>query len=265
MPIWPLGDRGRRETDGKDLAGRPGNQPESPGNDQATVLELGDGRAVALHPGTAVTVARPMADICIAFDTTGSMSGKIAGLINCMAGFAEDLAGLSLDWRISVLPFGDLTISGDRVDVNLPFVASAAEARNQLRTMPRFSGGANEGESSIEAMLGAISKPWRPKAVRVVLLLTDEPALGAERAEEVLHQLRSAEIVCFIASPDHPYFRSWATETGGKWAKISRSMDTREILNLLRRLVKDVAKAASDVHAIAGGSYRKYLEITSGN
>lgn len=265
MPIWPLGDRGRRNTAGKDLAGKPVNLPESPGNGPATMLDLGDGRSVALQPGTAVTVARPLADICIAFDTTGSMSGKIAGLINCMAGFAGDLAELTLDWRISVLPFGDLTIPGDRVEVNLPFVASVAEARNQLAAMPRFSGGANEGESSIEAILGAISKPWRPKAVRVVVLLTDEPALGAERAEEVLHRLRSAEIVCFVASPDHSYFRAWATETGGKWGKISRSMDTREILDLLRRLVKDVAKAASDMHAIAGGSYRKYLEITAGN
>jgi len=43
---------------------------------------------------------------------------------------------------------------------------------------------------------------------------------------------------------------------------ISQSMDTRDILKLLRGLVKDVAKAASDLHEIAGGSYRKYLEIT---
>jgi hypothetical protein len=154
---------------------------------------------------------------------------------------------------------------GDRVDVELPFVASAAEARRQLRTMPRFSGGGNEGESSIEAVLGATAKPWRPKAVRVILLLTDEPALDAQRVEEVLGQLKSAEIVSFVASPDHAYYRSWAAGTGGKWAKISQSMDTREIINLLRGLVKDVAKAASDVHAIAGGSYRKYLEIGAGS
>lgn len=100
--------------------------------------------------------------------------------------------------------------------------------------------------------------------MRVVLLLTDEPALGAERAAELLNQLRSAEIVTFVASPDHDYYRSWATQTGGKWVRIRASMDTREILDLLRGLVKDVAQAASDVHAIAGGSYQNYLQITSG-
>jgi hypothetical protein len=268
MPFWPIGSRGRGKSSGKDLAG--GQQrarernPEGAAASQLPVLELGDGRSVALQPGKMVTVARPMADICIVFDTTGSMSGKIEGLIDCMAGFADDLAGLSLDWRLSVLPFGDLTVPGDRIDAGLPFVASAAEATSQLRAMPRFAGGGNGGESSIEALFSAIAKPWRPKAVRVVVLLTDEAALGADRAEEVLSRLNSAEIICFVASPEYGYYRSWAAKTGGHWVKISQSMDTRDILSLLRGLVKDVAKAASDMHAIAGGSYRKYLELTTG-
>jgi von Willebrand factor type A domain-containing protein len=268
MPIWPIGSRGRGKPAGKDLAGDEESEhqrnPERPGATQLPVLELRDGQSVTLQPGKVVTVARPMADICIVFDTTGSMSGKIQGLIDCMSGFADDLAELSLDWRLSVLPFGDLTVPGDRIDAGLPFVASVAEARSQLREMPRFSGGGNAGESSIEALLSAIAKPWRPKAVRVVVLLTDEPALGAERADEVLGRLNSAEIICFVASPRHGYYRSWAAETGGHWVQISQSMDTNDILRLLRGLVKDVAKAASDVHAIAGGSYRKYLELTTG-
>ena len=268
MPIWPIGGRGRGKSAGKGLVGGRESagkrDPERPDASQFPVLEFGNDQSVVLQPGKAVTVAQPMADICIVFDTTASMNEKIQGLIDCMAGFADHLARMSLDWRLSVLPFGDLTVPGDRIDAGLPFVASAAGARNQLRTMPRFAGGGNNGESSIEALFSAIAKPWRPKAVRVVLLLTDEPALGADRAEEVLSRLNSAEIVCFVASPDHDYFRSWAASTGGHWVRISQSMDTRAILKLLRGLVKDVAKAASDVHAIAGGSYRKYLELTRG-
>jgi hypothetical protein len=262
MPMWPIGSRGRGKSAGKDLSSSQERNPEGLDASRLPVLELGDGRSVALQPGKAVIVARPMADICIVFDTTSSMNGKIEGLITCMADFADDLASLSLDWRLSVLPFGDLTVPGDRIDAGLPFVASAAAARSQLRAMPRFSGGGNNGESSIEAVSCAIAKPWRPKAVRVVVLLTDEPALGADRAEEVLSALNSAEIICFVASPAHAYYRSWAAKTGGHWVKISKSMDTRDILRLLHGLVRDVAKAASDMHAIAGGSYRKYLELT---
>jgi hypothetical protein len=262
MPSWPIGRRRQAKSAGRDLAGPSKGTAEAADETRLPVLDLGNGREVTLRPGTAVSVARPMVDICIAFDTTASMSGKIKGLIDCMAGFAGDLAELSLDWRFSVLPFGDLTVPGDRIDAGLPFVASVGQARQQLRAMPRFAGGGNDGESSVEALLAAIAKPWRPKAVRVVLLITDEPALGADRAADVLRRLKSAEIVCFAASPDRDYFRSWASGTGGQWALISQSMDTRDILKLLRGLVKDVAKAASDLHAIAGGSYRKYVEIT---
>lgn len=251
MPSWPGISRKR------DL--------EKTGSAALPVLDLGDGRTVELRPGSSVQTARPMADICIVFDTTGSMNGKISGLIKCMSEFVGQLSQLSLDWRISCLPFGDLAVPGDRVVTDLPFVTSAREAKQQLRDMPRFSGGGNGGESSIEAVAGAIGKPWRPKAVRVAVLLTDEPAEGADRAPALLSQLRSAEIVAFVASPDCDYYLSWAARTGGKWVKISQSMDTRELLDLLRGLVTDIAKTAADVHAIGGGSYQRYLQITSGD
>ena len=251
MPIWPR--RGGDKGEDKDVM-----------KHQPPVLELANGRSVALRPGMEIKIARPMADICIVFDTTASMSGKIEGLITCMTDFAADLARLSLDWRLSVVPFGDLTVPGDRIDAGLPFTDSVTAAVSQLRAMPRFAGGGNNGESSVEALLSAIAKPWRTKAVRVILLLTDEPALGSDRAGEVLRGLTAAEVICFTASPDHPYFRSWAAKTGGRWAEISQTMDTSAVLDLLRGLVRDVAKAASDMHAIAGGSYRRYLEITAG-
>jgi hypothetical protein len=229
------------------------------------VLDLGDGNLVALRDGATVNIQHPHADICIVFDTTGSMSDKIDGLIDCMAGFVSQLGRLNLDWRISILPFGDLTVQGDRVDAHLPFVKTVAQAKQQLREMPRFLGGGNDGESSIEAVLGAIEKPWRKGAVRVIVLLTDEPALGVQRSQTVLGRLRSKEIITFVASPNRNYFKAWAAGTGGKWFEIGPSMDTRALLNLLRRLVKNVATVAAEVHAIAGGNYEKYLQITSGD
>jgi hypothetical protein len=232
---------------------------------RAPMLDLGDGNLVALRDGIKIKVEHSLADICIVFDTTGSMSDKIDGLIECMAGFVDQLGKLSLDWRISVVPFGDLTVEGDRIDAHLPFVKAVGPAKQMLRAMPRFDGGYNDGESSIDAILNAIGKPWRKGAVRVVVLLTDEPALGVNRSQHVLAKLRSAEIITFVASPSLPYYKSWATSTGGKWFEIGPSMDTRALLDLLGSLVKDVATVAAEVHAIAGGDYKKYLEITSGD
>jgi len=125
--------------------------------------------------------------------------------------------------------------------------------------MPRFSGGGNVGESSIEAILGATEKPWRDGAVRIVILLTDEPALKPERGDEVLATLLSAEIITFVASPDHEYYKNWAARTEGEWFRIGQSMDTEALMDLLHRLVGDVAAVAADVIEKAGGNYGEYL------
>jgi hypothetical protein len=216
--------------------------------------------ATAPHPEVAGLLAPArLADICVVFDTTGSMSGKIKGLINSMTDFVDQLGRVALDWRISVLPFGDLTITGDRVVTTLPFVNTAERAKEQLREMPRFSGGGNVGESSIEAVLGATSKPWRDGAVRIVILLTDEPALEPERSDDVLATLLSSEIITFVAGPDHEYYKDWAARTEGEWFQIGQSMDTGALMDLLHRLVGDVAAVAADVIEKAGGNYGEYL------
>lgn len=254
----------------EELTGKQRDESTWPGPERSSstrrppILALGDGTLVSLRPGTEVTVDHPQVDICFVFDTTGSMSDKIDGLIACMTDFVDKLAELGLDWRTTCVPFGDLTVAGDRVDSHLPFVSSAHAAKQQLRTMPRFSGGGNLGESSIEAIFAAIGKPWRQAAVRVLVVLTDEPALGAHQEQEVLARLRLAEAICFCASPDLAYFRHWAESNGGSWLAIGPTMDTAALLELLRSLVREVASVAANVHALAGGSVRKYLELTSG-
>jgi hypothetical protein len=221
-------------------------------------------RPATPRPAAEPTDAQPpvlarLVDICVVFDTTGSMSDKIKGLINSMTDFVDQLGKVALDWRISVLPFGDLTVNGDRVVLDLPFVATAEQAKKQLREMPRFSGGSNKGESSIEAVLGATGKPWRDGAVRIVILLTDEPAVEPERSDEVLARLLSAEVITFVASPDHDYYKSWAERTEGEWFRIGQAMNTDTLMDLLHRLVGDVAALAADVIDKFGGNYGEYL------
>jgi von Willebrand factor type A domain len=254
MPIWR-----RRGKSGAIPAGSPPTAAP-PTMNPATM----NPPTAAPRPAVAgtLTPAR-LVDICVVFDTTGSMSGKIKGLINSMTDFVDQLGRVALDWRISVLPFGDLTIRGDRVVTSLPFVNTAERAKKQLREMPRFSGGGNVGESSIEAVLGAASKPWRDGAVRIVILLTDEPALKPERSEEVLATLLSSEIITFVASPDHEYYKDWAERTEGEWFRIGKSMDTGALMDLLHRLVGDVAAVAAEVIEKAGGNYGEYLRLAA--
>jgi hypothetical protein len=196
-------------------------------------------------------------DIVFVFDRTGSMSDKIDGLTTCLVELVKDLATLDLDWRISCLPFGDLTVPGDRIEDDWPFVTTESAAISQLQQMPRFSGGGNQGESSAEAMVAALAKPFRKNVLKLLIVLTDEPSLDPQLTESIASRLRKAEALCFVASLDMPYFRRWANENGGRWYPISSSMDTSALRQIFREMLQRASKSAREVLALGWSRYRE--------
>lgn len=211
------------------------------------------------HPAVRDNRSR-LIDIVAVFDTTGSMSNKIQGLVESMARIVSGLGGLQLDWRFTCVPFGDLTIPTDRIVADLPFHRTVGSAQNQLRSLPRFSGGSNLGESSAEAMLAALDRDFRPNAVKVIVLITDEPALGQRQVlEHVDDRLGTMEALCFTIAPDLPYFRDWADHHGGSWQPIGASIDGQELALLFEDVMNGAATIADDVLSRHGGSLRRYL------
>lgn len=225
------------------------------------MIQVGNEPAKELTPGVEYRTSDSKVDICFVFDTTGSMSDKIDGLVASTVDLVRDLATLRLDWEITTVPFGDLTVPGDRIVEDQPHVSSLDAAEAQLRSMPRFGGGGNSGESSIEAVQAALRKSYRPDAVKIFILITDEPALQTATASASLMagQLRRAEAIVFVASPDLPYYREWAEIGGGVWVSIQQTMDTSRLRDLLRALVREVAMTAKAVHA--AGSVKDYLAL----
>ncbi len=204
-------------------------------------------------------------DICFVFDTTGSMNDKIDGLVGCMIDFVGELAAMTLSWQISVVPFGDLTVPGDSVVATLPFTGDPEQAKRMLREMPRNSGGGNEGESVLEAMDAALRKEYRPRAVKMLIVITDEPALGTQLSVARLQErLVSEEVIVFVAAPDISYYREWGTSTGGRWFPISAAVSAQDIVRLLRRISSEAASVASAVYSLAGGSVASYRALPRG-
>lgn len=239
--------------------------PQADSSD-APLIQIGSGKPVPFVPGQEYrSTATSEVDVNFIFDTTGSMTDKIDGLVASTVDLVRELATLSLDWRVTTVPFGDLTIPGDEVVSKQPFVTTHEAAEKQLRTMPRFSGGGNEGESSLEAIDAALRKSYRRSAVKILVLITDEPALQnrSHNINNTGRALREAEVIFFAATPDLPYFKQWAKECGGAWVPVGQTMDTRRLRELLRALVQEVARVASDVNQLAGGSVRQYLALPS--
>ena len=195
-------------------------------------------------------------------DTTGSMNDKIDGLIESCESFVDKLARKRIDWVAAVVGFGDLTVEGDRI-VATPFSSSADRVKALLRGLPRYSGGGNEGESSLEAVQAALNQPgYRPDAIKVVVLITDEPALQRQlRPSAISGKLREAGAIAFVLSPKLKYFREMATETGGEWWNVDSGGDFSKILDIFDKIATKVAATVAAVHKLSGGNVKEYLGL----
>ncbi|HEY1456450.1 MAG TPA: vWA domain-containing protein [Candidatus Dormibacteraeota bacterium] len=206
--------------------------------------------------------AKARADLVFVIDTTGSMNDKIDGLVETCQSFVDRLATRHIDWAAAVVGFGDLTVEGDRI-VATPFSSNTERVKALLRGLPRYSGGGNDGESSLEAVQAALNQPgFRGDAMKVVILITDEPALQKKlKPAAITGRLREAGAITFILSPDLKYFRSMAADTGGHWWKVESGGDFSKILAIFDRIATQVASTVAAVHKLTGGDVKEYLGL----
>lgn len=206
--------------------------------------------------------AKALADLVFVIDTTGSMNDKIDGLIESCESFVDRLASKHIDWAAAVVGFGDLTVEGDRI-VATPFSSSAERVKALLRGLPRYSGGGNEGESSLEALRAALNQQgYRTGAMKILILITDEPALQkALRPSTMTGMLREAGAIAFVLSPNIKYFRSMAGDTGGQWWNVDSGGDFSKILEVFDKIATKVASTVVAVHKLSGGNVKEYLKL----
>lgn len=224
----------------------------------------GPASGLAIEVGGKRVTPKRLVDIGFVFDTTGSMSDKIEALLETVARFADDLARLALDHRLALVSFGDLQVPTDKIEAT-DFTSDSARFKRWLKGIPRNSGGGNEGESSLEAISAALKLPFRVGAVKVLIVITDEPAHQRDlRARTVTETLLKREILTFCVTPPLRYFQEMATRTGGRWFQVAADTDFRSILDIFRQLSREVAKVVSDVHQLGEGSVRKYRQLPSG-
>ncbi len=200
-------------------------------------------------------------DLVFVIDTTGSMSDKIESLLATCSRFVEDFNALHLNHRIAIVAFGDLRVRGDKIQ-NTAFTSNVEVTKKSLQNIPRNSGGGNEGESSLEALERALSLPFRSDAVKAIVLITDEPADQHHLlADDMINRLAEREMLAFVASPPHDYFKRMAQRNGGKWYKISAHTRFNDLLDVFRDLARKVSQAVFDVYQVGDGSVANYLRL----
>lgn len=201
-------------------------------------------------------------DLVFVIDTTGSMSDKIKGLLQTCAKFVDRFARLEMDSRIAIVAFGDLTVKTDKI-VATGFTSHIETTKNSLKKIPRFSGGGNRGESSLEALQKAMALGFRENAVKVLILITDEPALQNYNLKvgDVIEQLCARELLTFVVATPERYYKEMASRSGGKWYKISANTDFTDLLEMFGDIASKVSETVADVYRLGDGRVSDYLRL----
>ncbi len=144
---------------------------------------------VLLPPPPAKPDAVPIrvVDVMFLLDVTGSMQDEIDGVSQGIQNFATELGRRNLDARVGLIAFTDrLTATdsfgrrwtGKEPEVltfgSAPFTNDMVAFQSRVGRI-RADGGGDVNESSLDATALAARQPFRPSAVKVIILITDAP------------------------------------------------------------------------------------------
>lgn len=199
-----------------------------------------DGAAVKIVDFAGIGEPRPV-DVVYVFDTTGSMSEEIDGVIETSIQFAEELESKGRDYRLGLVTFADQVRAVYRDDNTL--TDDVKEFKAWVRSLGAEGGGGDE-ENDYGAIKRAVQMQFRDEAQRIIILITDapphhygdfpdefnffdDPDLTKDRALALLNQ---EMISIYSVTPAEPEFIALASETGGKFYDINRNPDFTAII-----------------------------------
>jgi hypothetical protein len=156
------------------------------------------------------------------------------------------------------------TGNGTTTETQLTWCCDVDAAARMFHSMRRNGGGGNGGESSLEAVMASIDKTGRAGALRVVLLITDEPPLThAIRPATVSQVLTIREVLCNVISTPLDAFQQLSRATGGTWLPIGSHVDMTSLVRTWGTLGEQIALRAARVVEI-GGSPQRLLQLETG-
>jgi hypothetical protein len=225
-----------------------------------------DGTRVARTGKFVLAVQRrppPTVDVVFVLDLTGSMQFAINGIKQGIQSFVEGLERERLDARIGVICFRDIDPppAGDNerpYALMFPqpdggtgsFTKDYRAVRDKVAPLIA-GGGGDEPESSLQAMVLAAEQPFRPKASRVLVLITDAPPKihARERIATVpqtVEELKKREIdqvhLVIRQRELNGEFRPFKNDFAGEWFNLENATRGDAFAGLLPSLSKAISR-----------------------
>lgn len=148
--------------------------------------------------GQPVTSSKPPVDVVFVLDATGSMQGEIDGVRRGIAQFVGALQ--DYDAQVGLIAFRDLFEREEPQILRFSegvFTADTSRFSEEMGAI-RANGGGDDPESSLDALALAAKQPFRDKAAKILVLITDAPPKVPDKTvpsvEAIVEQLRGARI-----------------------------------------------------------------------
>jgi len=212
--------------------------------------------------GSGQFIGGNIVDIVFVFDTTGSMDDKISALLLTCTSFVDETNKMNLNPQFTLISFGDLSVpyGGDKIEVVVPPTSDIEIIKNGLRYIPRNKGFGNNGESVLEAIDMAFNIQYRDEAVKVMLVVTDEPAHNVEaKVGRIIATMKDRGFLVFVVATDEFYYHAMAEKNGGFWWEIGPDTKLDEILKRFREMARKVSLVVDDVYRLGEGDVKTYL------
>ena len=139
-------------------------------------------------------------DVMFVLDCTGSMQGEIDAIRDAILSFADTIASDGVRARVGLIEFRDRLIGEEHRVLTFagqPFTNDPVAFRSQVQPL-RATGGGDEPESSLDALMLAVRQPFGADVNKVIVLVTDAPPHIPDRdtknIDDVIAAVRAAAI-----------------------------------------------------------------------
>jgi Mg-chelatase subunit ChlD len=131
--------------------------------------------------------ASTRADVVFVLDCTGSMRREIDTVRSALDEFAEEIEQRGVPLRIGLVGFRDL-FEGEEPEV-FDLSDDISSFQKSLREL-RATGGGDEPESALDALMTALDQPFEAEHQKVTVLITDAPPHIPDKHTDSIEQVK---------------------------------------------------------------------------
>lgn len=134
------------------------------------------------------------ADVMFVLDCTGSMQGEINAIRDAITGFADTINSDGVRVRVGLVEFRDRLIGEEHRVLKFdgqPFTNDPVLFRREVSALTA-TGGGDEPESSLDALMLALRQPFAPDTNKVIVLVTDAPPHIPDKETKSIEQVTAA-------------------------------------------------------------------------